>query len=206
MAYSDFSVTTGNTVTAGNQNQNMVNIRHIVNGTNATASPADSLVSLRTSINAAGFPVGGIMPFATSSAQTGFLVCDGSSVNKVTYADLFAKIDFMYGGTGNTFDLPDYRGEFLRGFDDGAGNDPDAGSRTNRGDGTTGDNVGTKQGHQLDNHEHSVRYRFDQDGTGGTNTPFLDTGGGNSDLTTSSGGNETRPRNVNVSYQIRYQA
>lgn len=46
MTYSDFSVTTGQTVSAGNQNQNMINIRHVVNGTNATAAPVESLVSL----------------------------------------------------------------------------------------------------------------------------------------------------------------
>jgi hypothetical protein len=100
-------------------------------------------------------------------------------------------------GTGDhswhsTFNIPDYRGEFRRGWDNTAGNDPDAGSRTDRGDGTTGDNVGTKQDHEFESHTHD----FGSGTTGGIFVPVA--GAYVSRATGARGGNETRPRNVNV--------
>jgi microcystin-dependent protein len=51
----------------------------------------------------------------------GWLKCNGAAVSRSTYAVLFAAIGTLYGaGDGTTtFNLPDYRGEFLRGLDDG---------------------------------------------------------------------------------------
>jgi microcystin-dependent protein len=62
----------------------------------------------------ASFPlsiVGVVLPYAGSSAPTGFLLCDGSAVSRSTYADLFDVIGTIYGA-GNestTFNLPDLR-------------------------------------------------------------------------------------------------
>lgn len=97
-----------------------------------------------------------IMAWPTNTAPNGWLECDGSAVSRTTYADLFAVIGTNYGsGDGSTtFNLPDFRGYFLRGYDNAAGNDPDAASRTDRGDGTTGDNVGTKQADEFESHDH----------------------------------------------------
>lgn len=103
-------------------------------------------------------PSGAIFAFPTSTPPTGYLICDGSAVSRTTYAALFALIGVTYGnGNGTTtFNLPDYRGQFLRGNDSGAGIDPDAGTRLDRGDGTTGDVVGSKQNGALASHLHSV--------------------------------------------------
>ena len=92
-------------------------------------------------------PTGTIISTALTSAPKGYLECDGSAVSRTTHARLFGELGVIYGnGDGSTtFNLPDYRGQFLRGFDNTAGTDPDASSRTDRGDGTTGDAVGTKQ-------------------------------------------------------------
>ena len=91
-------------------------------------------------------PPGTVAPYAGTTAPQGWLLCDGSAIGRTTYAGLFAAIGSAHGeGDGvNTFNLPDYRGRFLRGVDDGAGRDPDAGSRTamNAG-GATGDEVGS---------------------------------------------------------------
>jgi hypothetical protein len=46
--------------------------------------------------------------------------------------------------TRTHFKIPDYRGFFLKGWNHGSGNDINAGSRTNSGDGTIGDNIGTR--------------------------------------------------------------
>ena len=56
--------------------------------------------------------------FATpADAMTGFLLCDGAEISREAYASLFAKIGAKYGeGDGKTtFNLPDFRGMFLRG-------------------------------------------------------------------------------------------
>jgi len=103
-------------------------------------------------------PAGTVTAYAGSTAPTGYLIADGSAVSRTTYANLFAAIGTMYGaGDGSTtFNLPNYNGQFLRGWDNGQGTDPNATSRTDRGDGTTGDAVGTKQANQTLAHNHSV--------------------------------------------------
>lgn len=106
-------------------------------------------------------PVGAIFSFPVATAPSGYLECDGSAVSRTTYADLFALISSTYGaGDGSTtFNLPDYRGQFLRGFDNGAGEDPDVTSRTDRGDGIVGDNIGTKQDFDFAQHLHNHSLR-----------------------------------------------
>jgi len=64
-------------------------------------------------------PVGSIIPFAGGalSVPADFLLCDGSEVDRTTYASLYAVINDAYGeGDGSTtFNVPDFRGHFLRG-------------------------------------------------------------------------------------------
>lgn len=69
--------------------------------------------------------VGQVCFFAMASAPTGFLACSGQAVSRTTYAALFAAIGTTYGaGDGSTtFNLPDLRGEFIRGLDGGRGVD-----------------------------------------------------------------------------------
>jgi microcystin-dependent protein len=58
--------------------------------------------------------------FAFSTAPTGWLKANGAEISRTTYAPLFAVIGTTYGsGNGTTtFNIPDLRGEFLRGWDD----------------------------------------------------------------------------------------
>lgn len=64
-------------------------------------------------------PPGAITAFAASSPPTGWLTCDGTAVSRTSYAALFAVIGTTWGiGDGSTtFNLPDLRGQFLRGYD-----------------------------------------------------------------------------------------
>lgn len=103
-------------------------------------------------------PVGAIFTFPFQTPPIGYLVCDGSAVSRTTYSNLFLVLGTMYGnGDGSTtFNLPDYRGKFLRGTDNGSGTDPDALTRLDRGDGTVGDAVGTQQGDSMVNHNHEI--------------------------------------------------
>lgn len=93
--------------------------------------------------------VGEVLAFAGDVIPDGFLECDGSAVSRAQYSELFGTIGISHGdGDGSTtFNLPDYRGRFLRGVDGGALRDPDAGSRTAMAaGGNAGDAVGSVQG------------------------------------------------------------
>lgn len=63
-------------------------------------------------------PLGTIIPFWGTTAPVGYLPCNGQTVNSATYPDL---VTFLGGTTSAT--LPDLRGEFLRGWDNGRGLD-----------------------------------------------------------------------------------
>lgn len=115
--------------------------------------------TLVPALNSGQVPCGSIMPWsANGSLPTGFLLCNGASVSRTTYADLFNVIGTAFGtASGTTFNLPDFQGRFLRGRDNSAGRDPDAASRTaqNTG-GATGDNVGSVQSFTIQDHMHAA--------------------------------------------------
>ena len=70
-------------------------------------------------------PTGSVHMMATTTAPSGYLKCNGAAVSRTTYADLFAIIGTTHGaGDGSsTFNVPDLRGEFVRGWDDSRGVD-----------------------------------------------------------------------------------
>lgn len=107
------------------------------------------------------FPYGGVVPFAgpPSTVSSGWRMCDGSNVSIQSYPKLFAAIGYAWGGSGDVFRVPDLRGQFLRGVDNGAGVDPDAGDRDAKyTGGAGGSNVGSYQedGFQCHGHEGSI--------------------------------------------------
>ena len=68
-------------------------------------------------------PVGAVLPFAGSSAPSGYHLCDGSAVSRASNPNLFAAIGTTWGtGDGSTtFNLPDLRGRVWAGVDGTAG-------------------------------------------------------------------------------------
>tara|TARA_R100000388_G_scaffold78528_1_gene57277 strand:- start:2946 stop:3896 length:951 start_codon:yes stop_codon:yes gene_type:complete len=74
---------------------------------------------------ASGVPTGSVFNLATTTVPTGFLECNGAAVSRSTYASLFSTISTTWGaGDGSsTFNLPDLRGQFVRGWDNSAGVD-----------------------------------------------------------------------------------
>lgn len=98
-------------------------------------------------------PVGGYLDVSGEDAPDGYLVADGAAYSRTTYEALYnyysadGALPAMYGdGDGvTTFNVPDCRGKGRKSLDNGAGVDLAAASRTDRGDGTTGDAVGTNQ-------------------------------------------------------------
>lgn len=84
-----------------------------------------SFLALLQALASLVVPAGAVCSFAGSSAPDGWLVCDGAAVSRTTYAALFEQIGTVFGaGDGvATFNLPDLRGEFVRGLDCGRGVD-----------------------------------------------------------------------------------
>lgn len=61
--------------------------------------------------------VGTIYPFAGSTIPDTFMLCDGSALDTTEYSELFSVIGHTYGGSGDSFNIPDLRGKVLVGCD-----------------------------------------------------------------------------------------
>lgn len=157
------------------------------------ASADDDLMRKREvdSAVASAVPSGAVMPFARSTAPSGWLKCDGSLVSRTTYAALFAAIGEVFGaGDGSTtFALPDLRGEFVRGWDDGRGVD-------------AGRVFGSWQADELRAHNHPYQW-FPGDGNGEYDSDWQAGHSEQTGWTGLTGGAETRPRNVALLYCIK---
>ena len=168
-----------------------------------------------------------IAPFAgpENKIPGGWLLCDGRTVSRSDYPDLFNAIGISWGkGDGSkTFNLPDLRGMFLRGVSGESGNDQDADSRKRlkENGGNEGNNVGSYQ-------EDAIRNITGQiSGIGEHLSLFTTTGafyaegsqykGNNNndndnaqiffDASRAPGvsvGSDNRPKNVYVNYIIKY--
>ena len=64
-------------------------------------------------------PTGTIITYGASAHPPGYLACDGQQYSTTEYANLYAAIGTTYGGTPGFFNVPDLRGYFVRGWDDG---------------------------------------------------------------------------------------
>ena len=127
---------------------------------------------------------GAVQWFACNAAPTNWLPCNGSAVSRTTYAALFSRIGTVFGaGDGSTtFNVPELRGEFVRGWDDGRGVDP---ARV----------FGSAQTDQFASHTHSyVRSISSNPAVIAAGNGFYDTP--DPQDTGATGGTETRPRNV----------
>ncbi len=167
-----------------------------------TAKLADGSVTASKIAGGAGVPSGAVFYFAASSAPTGYLTCDGSSKSRSEFADLFAVVGTTFGSVdSNTFNLPDLRGEFIRGFDNGKGTDSGRTFGSSQTDSTALPNnpFGTSN---PGNHNHS--YVTNQGTGGGQGGGGADTGStnrttsdnGSHTHTITGGDSETRPRNI----------
>lgn len=152
---------------------------------------------------------GVIVAYGGNAAPEGWLECNGQAVSRTTYSALFTAIGTTWGsGDGSTtFNIPDLRGEFLRGWDNGRGVD-------------SGRLLGSYQTGEISAHWHlNGAAHQTNDSNGVAWTPYGRTSIGKSSrtagLSSSSfeqytghtstvGGSETRPRNKAVMYIIKY--
>ena len=166
----------------------------------------DGTVGLKQSLP---FMISQVCFFAGNTAPTGFLACSGQLISRTTYASLFAIIGTTYGaGDGSTtFALPDLRGEFIRGWDNGRGVDTGRGFASAQ----AGDNASHTHSASSDTHAgHTHSYNqpaagaiagYGTQGNGNYWSSAAATSGSSGAhshviTVTATGGTETRPRNV----------
>lgn len=157
-----------------------------------TGSEAVPVWTMRFVIRAGGTDVGLIAWFGATAAPTGWLKCNGAAISRTTYANLFASIGTTFGvGDGSTtFNVPDLRGEFVRGYDDSRGVD-------------SGRSFGSAQADMFKSHTHQVKYETGRL-NGGGGGPAIDWGPNAWATSTETGGAETRPRNIALLACIKY--
>lgn len=97
-------------------------IRNLANGSMSTdavnKSQLENANKLLTKVMNQIFNVGDIKTSLKNSNHDNWFLCNGQAVSRTAYAELFALIGTNFGsGDGSTtFNLPDYRGKFLRGL------------------------------------------------------------------------------------------
>ena len=161
------------------------------------------------SSSSASVPAGTLIYHSANTAPTGFIKANGAAISRTTYADLFTAIGTTYGvGDGSsTFNVPDLRGEFLRGWDDSRGID-------------SGRSFGSAQADEFKLHGHPSRRgtEFNVTNDAGGGGILMDSNGGQANRSAftgtpsntdgqhigGSGGSETRPRNIAFLACIKY--
>jgi len=114
-----------------------------------TAKIPDAAITAAKLAVGAAFVAGMVMPYAGSSAPSGWLLAYGQDVSRTTYSDLFSAIGTTYGsGDGSTtFTLPDLRGRTVAGQDDMGGTSADR--LTDQTGGLNGDTLGATGGSET---------------------------------------------------------
>ena len=199
------AVNTANTAnsTANTANSTANTANSTANSALSTANSATSTANTALSTAQALNPTGMVIWVAMSSAPTGFIKANGAAVSRTTYSALFAAIGTTFGsGDGSTtFNVPDLRGEFIRGWDDGRGVDSGRSFGSSQVDSTALPNAGFTT-NTAGNHNHS--YNTNQGTGGGQGGGGADTGSrgdstghaGSHSHSITGGDPETRPRNV----------
>ena len=134
-------------------------------------------------------PVGVPVPWPSATPPTGWLKCNGADFSAEEYPELAKAYP--------TNKLPDLRGEFIRGWDDGRGVD-------------SGRTILSLQGDTFKAHDHYFQEIWGATGPDGTGGPYVvgaDATGARINLktiaTNAPGGSETRPRNIAFNYIVR---
>jgi phage-related tail fiber protein len=174
------------------------------------------LIEIRTVVDGIGVPVGTITYFAASSPPAGYLAANGAAMSRTTYAALYAAVGTVWGvGNGSTtFNIPDGRGWFPRGWDSAGTYDPNRPFGSYQYDGNKAHSHSGTTGTESVPHSHSY-YRFVNSGTLGTgsNSPI----GNQADVTgppsaththtfstSTSGNTETTVKNMALLCCVKY--
>ena len=150
-----------------------------------------------------GVPAGTVITYAANTAPAGWLECDGTAVSRTAYGVLYTAIGTTWGaGDGSTtFNLPDLRGYFVRGWDHGRGVD-------------TGRAFASVENDAIKDHSHGGGTQYEalvQRGSADTLVfAPVNHGEGTTAMQSTStvnapnnGGTETRPKNISLMYCIK---
>lgn len=145
-----------------------------------TKRESDDKFALKTELTD-GLPIGAYLSYPSQKViPAGFLIADGRSLKKSEYAELFNVLGYVYGGSGENFNLPNFSdGKFMRSIGGNAAQ------------------LGVVQQDEIKSHSHSIGQQpgVGQSNNGGTGG-FV---GQNSYMQSGvTGGNETRPYNMAV--------
>ena len=82
-----------------------------------TKKESDDKFALKTELTD-GLPIGAYLSYPSQKTiPAGFLTCDGRSLKKSEYPELFNVLGYIYGGSGENFNLPNFAdGKFMRGI------------------------------------------------------------------------------------------
>lgn len=161
-------------------------------------------------------PIGSVIAMA-GNCPSGYRIANGDSLVRADFSALFSAIGTAHGSASAThFNIPDYRGRFLRGLDNGS-RDPNSATRTamNVG-GSIGSNIGSIQDDAFQGHWHQSLYSTNRNTNSTFDTRLSNTGENFIDLDStrdpiSDGVNgtpktssETRPKNAYVNFCIKF--
>jgi len=164
---------------------------------------------------ASSIPAGTIQPFGGSidKVPQGWLLCNGAEYFKTEKQDLFNSIGYNWGASSNPdkFKIPDLRGVFLRGVNNGRTDtykDPDVNSRSANGLGNK-DDAGSLQMDAFQGHIHTSMTAMYGTLTGTANWVIVTSMAGNLPLSDGTNGtprisSESRAKNAYVNYIIKY--
>ena len=146
---------------------------------------SDDKFALKTELTD-GLPIGAYLSYPSQKTiPAGFLIADGKSLKKSEYAELFNVLGYIYGGSGENFNLPNFSdGKFMRSIGGNAAQ------------------LGVVQQDEIKSHSHGIGQQpgVGQSNNGGTGG-FV---GQNSYMQSGmTGGNETRPLNMSVVVLIK---
>ena len=157
-----------------------------------TTALQDASVTHEKLATDARMPVGTIVMYGANTPPTQWFACAGQALLRSAFGTLFAVIGETWGvGDGSTtFNIPDFRGYFPRGWDNGRGID-------------SGRTFASNQADDFKSHEHSVEAVGE--GSGGEDGFIYATGNDaiSAKNTGSEGGTETRPINAACLFIIK---
>lgn len=145
-----------------------------------TKRESDDKFALKTELTD-GLPIGAYLSYPSQKTiPAGFLIADGRSLRKSDYPELFNVLGYVYGGSGENFNLPNFSdGKFMRSIGGNAAT------------------LGVVQQDEIKSHSHGVGQ---QPGVGQSNNGGTGGFAGQNSYIQSgvTGGNETRPYNMAV--------
>jgi len=184
--YTDGSVAGGIAATrlrAAALNAIQEELAYIVETAGLTLNVNDT-TQVYSALNSILLPVGTPIPWPTPTPPTGWLKCNGATFTAAQYPKLALAYPSLV--------LPDLRGQFIRGWDDGRGLD-------------SGRTLLSAQTGSIESHSHTVDYvsSATDDGSGPLSSGAGTAGGTITFTTNATGGTETRPRNIAFNYIVR---